>query len=54
MPTFDASEAHRHIKPEQMDGFKKALADADADGKEVYEVIIASGVPLVYSIRDKA
>lgn len=53
MPTFDATEAHNHVKPEQMDSFKKALARADQEGKEVYEVFIANGVPVMYSIRDK-
>ncbi|MEU4014255.1 hypothetical protein AB0E56_03225 [Microbacterium sp. NPDC028030] len=53
MATYDATEAHKHIKPELMDEFKKALADADAQGQEVYSVIIGKGVPLLYSVRDK-
>lgn len=53
MATFDATEAHKHVKPEMMDRFKQALADAEAEGKEVYSVIISNGVPIMYSIRDK-
>lgn len=54
MPNFDATEAHNHVKPEQMEKFKAALADAEREGKEVYEVFIAGGVPIMYSIRDKS
>ena len=53
MATFDATEAHKHIKPELMDEFKKTLADAEAQGQEVYSVIVGNGVPLMYSVRDK-
>jgi hypothetical protein len=51
--TYDATEAHRHIKPEMLPEFKKALADAEAQGQEVYSVIVGNGVPLLYSVRDK-
>lgn len=54
MPSFDATEAHQHIKPELMDGFKQALADAEADGQEVHSVTIANGVPILYSVSDRA
>lgn len=54
MATYDATEAHNHIKPEMLPEFKKALADAEAEGKEVYSVIVGNGVPLLYSIRDKS
>lgn len=54
MPTYDATEAARHIKPELMRDFKEALANADSDGQEVYSVIVANGVPIVYSVRDKS
>ena len=53
MATFDATEAPKHIKPELMAEFKKTLADAEAEGQEVYSVIIGNGVPLMYSVRDK-
>lgn len=53
MATFDAAEAHKHIRPELMAEFKKALADAEVQGQEVYSVIIGKGVPLLYSVRDK-
>lgn len=53
MPSYDATEAHEHIKPEQMAAFKQAIADAEAEGKEVYSVFVTNGVPLMYSIRDK-
>ncbi|MFS0894713.1 hypothetical protein [Microbacterium sp. 179-I 3D3 NHS] len=53
MATYDATEAHKHIKPELMPEFKKALADAEAQGQEVYSVIVGNGVPLMYSVRDK-
>ena len=53
MPNYDATEAHNHVKPDQMEAFKKALADAEAEGKEVYSVFISNGVPILYSIRDK-
>ncbi|WP_156459457.1 hypothetical protein [Microbacterium sp. Leaf436] len=53
MATYYAAEAHTHIKAELLPEFKKALADAEAEGKEVYSVIVGNGVPLLYSIRDK-
>lgn len=53
MATVDASEAHKLIKREKLEDFKKTLADADAEGKEVYSVIVSNGVPVLYSIRDK-
>ncbi|MEV8265182.1 hypothetical protein AB0P00_13625 [Microbacterium sp. NPDC077057] len=53
MATFDALDAPKHIKPELMPEFRKALADAEAQGQEVYSVIIGKGVPLMYSVRDK-
>lgn len=53
MATFDATEAHKHVKPELMGEFKKALADAEAQGQEVYSVIVGNGIPLLYSVRDK-
>lgn len=53
MATYDATEAHRHIKPELMEEFNKTLADAEAQDQEVYSVIIGNGVPLMYSVRDK-
>lgn len=52
--TYDATEAHNHIKPEMLAEFKKALADAEAEGKEVYSVVVGNDVPLLYSIRDKS
>ncbi|GAA1494720.1 hypothetical protein [Curtobacterium herbarum] len=54
MPTFDATEAHKRVKPEMMEAFKQALADADREGQEVYSVIVVNGVPLMYSVRDRA
>lgn len=54
MATFDATEAHNHIKPDLMDEFKKSLADAEAQGQEVYSVIVGNGVPLMYSVRDRS
>lgn len=53
MPTYDATEAHRHISPEQLEAFKKTIADAEAEGKELVSVIVMNGTPLVYNIRDK-
>lgn len=54
MPTFDATEAYRHIKLEMQQAFKDALADADRQGQEVTSVIVANGVPIIYNVRDKA
>ncbi|WP_412875703.1 hypothetical protein ACL00Q_04250 [Curtobacterium flaccumfaciens pv. flaccumfaciens] len=54
MPTYDAGEAEQQVAPQQMEAFKKALADAEAEGKEVYSVFISNGVPILFSIRDKA
>ncbi|MFJ3385220.1 MULTISPECIES: hypothetical protein [unclassified Curtobacterium] len=60
MATFDAVEAEQHVAPQQLEAFKKAPADAEAEGKgkgkgkEVYSVFISNGVPILYSIRDKA
>lgn len=53
MATFDATEAPKHIRPELMREFKKALADAEAQGQEVNSVIVGNGVPLLYSVMDK-
>jgi len=54
VPTYDAAEAKKQVSPQQMEAFKKALADAEAEGKEVYSVFISNGVPILYSIRDRA
>lgn len=54
MPTYPVAEAAEHVSAQQAEAFKKALADAEAEGKEVYEVFISSGVPVLYSIRDRA
>ncbi|WP_222658121.1 hypothetical protein [Curtobacterium sp. TC1] len=53
MPTYDATETHKHVKPEMMDSFKQALANANRDGQEVYSVIVTNGVPIIYSVRDR-
>lgn len=54
MPTFDATEAHDHIKPEMQQAFKDALADAAHQGQEITSVIVANGVPISCNVRDKA
>lgn len=53
MPTYPVTEASEYVSPQQMEAFKKALADAETEGKEVYEVFISNGVPVLYSIRDR-
>lgn len=53
MPTYPGTEAHKHVKDSMQADFKKALADAANDGKEIYEVMVVNGVPVIYSIRDK-
>jgi len=54
MPTYEATEAHKYVKPEMMEAFKQALADANREGQEVYSVIVMNGVPITYSVRDRA
>ena len=54
MPTYEATAAHEHIKPEMQQAFMDALADADRQGQEVTSVIVANGVPFIYNVRDKA
>lgn len=53
MPIIDATEAHKYLNPEAVEGFKEALASADREGKEIYEVYIEAGVPILHSMRDK-
>lgn len=38
MAAFDAAEAEEHVAPQQLETLRKALADAEAEGKEVYSV----------------
>lgn len=54
MPTYDATEAHNHVMPKMMERFKEALAQTERDGMETVSVIISSGVPIVYNIREKS
>lgn len=53
VPIIDATEAHKYLNPEAVEGFKEALASADREGKEIYEVYIEAGVPILHSMRDK-
>lgn len=53
MPLYDATEAHRFVKPEMMDSFKQTIAETEAEGKRITGVFIANGVPVVYNIEDK-
>lgn len=50
---YDATEAHRFIKPELMDDFKEAIAEAEREGKQITGVFVVSGVPVVYNIEGK-
>lgn len=54
MATFAIADARAEVKPAQLAAFDKAIADAEAEGKEVYSVFISGGVPIMYSIREKS
>lgn len=50
---FDKAIMDGTIKSDMVERFKDAIQEADREGKEVYSALVANGVPLIYSIRDK-
>ncbi|GAA1326561.1 hypothetical protein ACFSWE_04080 [Leucobacter albus] len=51
MPTFPVAEAAAHVAPEKLKEFNQTLEDAKSEGREITDVIIVNGIPIVYASR---